>query len=186
MATNPINVNGTTVNYVPKGLELKLTTALAGAQGSMPANFAITVNGSQLNASQLVTQLQGMLQPYKAVQDTRATLKSQVTAKQAQQTPTKNFLSGVKLGVSAQYGASSDVLAKLGFKPQKTRAPLTPAQKVIRNQKVQATRKARNTLGAQQKAAIKGTLTTGVYVATDGTIASPPAAPQNGAPGPKA
>ena len=186
MATNPINVNGTTVNYVPKGLELQLTTALAGAQGSMPANFAITVNGSQLNASQLATQLQGMLQPMKAVHDTRATLKSQVTAKKAQQIPAKTLLSAVKLGVSAQYGASSDVLAKLGFKPQKTRAPLTPAQKLIRNQKAQATRKARMTLGSQQKAAIRGTLTTGVYVATNGTISSPPAAPQNGAQGPKA
>jgi hypothetical protein len=186
MATNPINSNGTTVNYVPKGLELKLTTALAGAQGSMPANFAITVNGSQLNASQLATQLQGMLQPMKAVHDTRATLKSQVTAKNAQQKPAQALLNGVKLGVSAQYGASSDVLAKLGFKPQKTRAPLTPAQKLIRNQKAQATRKARNTLGSQQRAAIRGTLTTGVYVATDGTVSSPPATTPTAAPGPKA
>lgn len=64
---------------------------------------------------------------------------------------------GLKQYVMNAYGATSPVLTDFGFTPPK-RAPLSVAQQAQAIAKRKATRKARNTLGKKQKAAIHGTV----------------------------
>jgi hypothetical protein len=64
---------------------------------------------------------------------------------------------GLKQYVMNANGATSPVLADFGFTPSK-RTPLSVEQQTQAIAKRKATRKARNTLGKKQKAAIKGTV----------------------------
>jgi hypothetical protein len=84
------------------------------------------------------------------------------------------------------YGATSPVLADFGFTAAK-RTPLSVAEQTQAIAKRRATRKARNTLGKKQKAAIKGDVT-GVTVTpvTAPTTPAPVASPAPAAPAPAA
>jgi hypothetical protein len=82
---------------------------------------------------------------------------------------------GLKQYVMNAYGAESPVLADFGFTVPK-RAALTVEQQTQAIAKRKATRKARNTLGKKQKAAIKGNVT-GVNVTPITEPAAPAVAP---------
>jgi hypothetical protein len=86
--------------------------------------------------------------------------------------PLRSRMAAFVAFVKASFGPTPDVLADFGLKPKKAPTPLTIEQKAAAAAKRAATRAARRTMGAKQKKAVKGTIT---------TIVSTPASPAHSA-----
>ena len=86
------------------------------------------------------------------------------------------FLDAFVTFVKAAFGTSPDALADFGLQPKKAKAPATVTAKAAAAVKRAATRKARNTMGSQQRKLVKGDVT--------GVIVTPITAPAPVTPAP--
>jgi hypothetical protein len=104
--------------------------------------------------------LQAFIDLRAAVEAARAALQTKLVEEAAQAPALRDLIAGYAAFVKVSFSQSPDVLADFGLAPKKERAPLTIEQRALANERRNATRAARHTMGSRQKKAVKGTVTT--------------------------
>jgi hypothetical protein len=152
------------------------TQLLSGLQKNFPSATFTILSGPQTTA-QMVTVLQARINAAQAASTAKTAFHAAVVACDQEEEETESLVEGLRQNILTMYSASPQILSDCGISPRKPRKPLTPQQKVIAAAKAEATRKARGTMSAKQKATIKGTSPATVVIHTDGSDASatPPA-----------
>jgi hypothetical protein len=134
--------------------DASLSTGLVKHEATLPS---FTIAGAIVKTPDVVTTLQSRQNSAKAVESTRAIWQAAVAADRSLRAQSNPTVSGVKQALHVMFAGSPDTLADFGLTPRKPHV-VTPAVKVAAAAKAKATRAARHTMGAQQKAGIKGAL----------------------------
>src|SRR5450631_4053032 len=135
-----------------KGADASL---VAGIQKYIP-NAAIYVSGVSTPAAQVVTKIQSRIDAANAVLTAEAAWHDSVRNSAATEASTDACVLGARQTVLAMFASQPTVLAEFSVSPRKAPAPRTVEQKVVSAAKAKATRAARHTMSAKQKAAISG------------------------------
>ncbi|MHB8421096.1 MAG: hypothetical protein ACYDCL_23755 [Myxococcales bacterium] len=165
----------------PKGLQLELTLMKNGVDKSLPS-AGMPVAGLMVTQAALDAELAADIALYQAVDDARAKLKNALGSLKAQLPATRARYAVLKLAVQGNFGIANPVLETFGIKPKAARKQLTSEENALAAAKRKATREARKTMSAKQKAGIVGatpTLTIGPAgtTVTPGGQSTPAAAP---------
>jgi hypothetical protein len=131
------------------------------------------VAGNTVQTTSLVTVLQARIAAIKLAISTKAAFAAAVAAAHAEIANTAALVSGSRQALKIAFSGQIETLGDFGLKPPKPRTPLTTEQKAAAKAKAEATRKARGTMGAKQKAKI-----TGATAAAAAPAAPAPAAPE--------
>jgi hypothetical protein len=129
---------------------------LAAIQKYLMQMTAITIAGVTQTPQQLIQQFQTYMQTADAATQARATFLSAAATARTTQTASRPFRRGFRSFIENTF-ADPSILAEFGLPPHKT-ATVTVDTKAAAAAKSLATRKARHTLGKQQKKAIHGTV----------------------------
>ena len=154
---------------------------VAGIQKYIP-NATIYVSGVPTPAAEVVTKIQSRIDAANAVLTAEAAWHHSVRNSQTTEASTDAYVIGARQTVLAMFASQPTVLAELSVSPRKAPAPRTVEQKVVSAAKAKATRAARHTMSAKQKAAISGSLTGPVVVPVDGSASTVSPAPQPATP----
>lgn len=145
----------------PGGVFEALTELDKGLQTEMPTGCTqLTAGGKVSQLTDLSTEVAGMLAIYQTVETTGLAHKNALKARDDAEPTVMARYQEIATAVKAALGKRSPNLPKLGLKTNKTPTPLTAAQKLERNAKAQATRKARGTKGKKQVRAMHGEVPT--------------------------
>jgi hypothetical protein len=140
------------------------------------SNASLMLSGTTYNASSLEQAIQKDIDATDAVDQARATWTSLVQKERDSHVALAPVLRALKSQVIANFGDTKNASSKLadfGYAPRKVvmKKVETKATAVA---KVKATRKARNTLGKNQKKHVKGTVPAPAPVAAPAAAASSP------------
>jgi hypothetical protein len=141
--------------------------------------------GVTLKPSDVVAKLQARIAQAKAVSSAAANWHSMVQTDHTAAAQLKPLLSAVKQVLLAAYSTQLDVLADFGLSSRK-KPVVSPATKTAAALKAKATRAARGTMGAVQKAAITApvTITPATATPVKSANATPAATSASGASAP--
>jgi hypothetical protein len=148
--------NGPSKNATVKGVELHLDMISAGLLQAFPADEILEVGGKKVKVAALQKEIDSRRTVYKTVRDLRVQLRSGTQEKHDQYEADVALVNDVKIAVKGALGRTNPELTRFGFKPDRPRTQLTPEERVLRAARARETRAARHTLGARQKASIKG------------------------------
>lgn len=147
----------------------------------------LQVGGATFTVTALTTLLQSFVDIREAVEASQAATKAKVQAEDAQVPSQRAMIHAIETTIRGTFGNSADVLADFGLAPPKVRAPRTAEEKAVSAAKSAATRKARGTMGKNQKKNVKGSITAKLVVTpvTTSPVLTPvdAPAPTAGAPG---
>jgi hypothetical protein len=155
---------------------------IAATQKYLMKLTAIVVAGVTYTPDQIVARLQQEITTADAATKARATFLTAAAAVQAERVAMKPFLSGFRAFLENMFTDPSTI-TEFGFSPRKTKQSDTVTKAMAADKRL-ATRKARHTMGKNQKKDVKGT--TAPIVASAPSTASPPAvsSPATSAPAP--
>jgi hypothetical protein len=128
---------------------------------NLPPQTSVTVAGTPYTRDALVASVQQDIDTADAATNAKTVFFNAAAAARERRAERKRFYRGLKAYVENQF-TDPNVIAEFGFAPQKTATP-SAAAKLVATQKRAATRKARHTMGKNQKKGIKGDVT-GVVV----------------------
>ena len=165
----------TNASPAPGSLQTKLTTALSGSQTALAKNSAIQISGKSTTPTQIITALQGYIQPFTDVAAAKAAYAKALQARKAEQAEAHEYLLTLKAGLVALFGRYNPVLAQFGM-AAKTRAVATTQTTMLAVAKRALTRQLRGTLSKKQKAATKTGGTPDVNLGRTGKSFAPGAA----------
>jgi hypothetical protein len=148
---------------------------IAGTNKHLASVTQVMVAGGSFTPAQVISQLQAIVTLRSDVETAKAATKAKLATEKADMPELRVFLDAFVTFVKAAFGTSPDALADFGLHPKKAKAPATVTAKAAAAAKREATRKARNTMGSQQRKLVKGDVT-GVIV-TPITAAPPVVAP---------
>ena len=171
MSTNKSNMNRSQQQVADQKLIDGLTKHAATIQ-------SVVIGGTSHSTAALVAAMQARLATASAALTTRATWLSAVKEDADERANTKALVSGLRQAMQVAFAGSIDALADFGLKPRKQPAARTPEEKASAVAKALATRKARHTMGSQQKKGVKGAVPD--IVVTTVTPAQPTAAVPTG------
>ena len=134
-------------------------------------NVHAIVEGTTFTAASAVTLLQARVTAATAAVTSRAAYLAAVKAADAEQTATAATVSGLIEVIYVAFGDDPAALADFGLVPRK-KGVMTTAQRLAAEAKAKATRAARHTMGAKQKAAITGS-TPAVTTPAPSPVATP-------------
>jgi hypothetical protein len=134
----------------------------------------LSLAGQAITPADLVKLVQSSIDAANAIAPARAKWTAAVQASRASTKKLVPILQGLRAYLVNTYGPTSTVLVDFGFSPTKT-VVKTPEVKAEAAVKAKATRKARNTLGKNQKKDIKGTTVSPVAAPTPSTGSTPSA-----------
>ena len=151
---------------------------IAGIKLDLQSMSSFPLGGTTFTPTSLAAFIQSRIDAANAVTTAKANWLSAVKTYDAINAQAAAVVRELKAMVIATYGSGSQKLADFGFNPV-VRTPLTPAEKVARAAKAAATRKARGTMGSQQKKLVTGATAAAAASATPtpAPAATPPAAP---------
>ncbi len=124
----------------------------------------LQVGGASFTVTALTAQLQSYVDNREAVEVSQAAARAKVQTENAQAPAQLAAFRAFESVVRSTFGNSADVLADFGLAPIKARAPRTAEEKAVSAAKGAATRKARGTMGKNQKKDIKGSITAKLVV----------------------
>jgi hypothetical protein len=107
----------------------------------------------QVGALQLVN---AALAPIDNVNEQHLILHQAVVARDGQEEAVTQLIADLRAGAVVSLGENSSEFSRLGFKPRKKAAPLTPEEKQLKRARAKATRQARGTVSRKARAKIKG------------------------------
>lgn len=137
---------------------LKSFQALAGglANNPLPGLTQLAAGGQVMPVADLLAEVQGYAQLYKAAEDAAKAHDKAIQAREAAAPAAIDRLQQIRAALKSAIGKRNPDLLAFGITPDQEPAPLTVEQKLARAAKAKATRAARHTMGPKQKAAIKG------------------------------
>ena len=147
---------------------------------------SILIGGTTYTVPTLKAVFQADIDAINAADAAGTQWKEQVVKAQATRAESARVRSALRTYLIGQYGADAvGILEDFGFSPPKSPGPKTVGMKAQAVERGAATRKARHTMGKNQKKAVKGTITT--IVTDPAPPVSPPApTPVASAPSPGA
>jgi hypothetical protein len=157
----------------------RLRKIRAGLQLHEQGATVITIGGVGHTVTDLLAKIQDDITATDATDKARAEWLQSVQSERDSHQQVDPLLRGIKQFVMLQYGdsqAASATLADFGYTPRKVPVR-SPTTSVAAANKSRATRKARNTMGAKQKKAVKGDVTGVVVTPVHGTPAPAPPTP---------
>jgi hypothetical protein len=140
-----------------QGRDQQILKGIALDLQSMPV---LHLGAMTFSPSSLSAYVQRRIDLANAVETSRAAWLATVEAYDEMNAQANVVVQDLRNLVIAAFGEDSPKLADFGFAPPK-RPNLSPEQKAIAAQKRNATRKARRTMGARQRAEIKGSVDEG-------------------------
>jgi hypothetical protein len=143
---------------------------VAGTSKHLTSMPQIMLAGSSFTPSQVMAQLQALVNLRSDVDAAKASTKGKLAVEKANMPALRILMDAYVSFVNAAFGTAPDVLADFGLHP-KARTPLTVEAKTAAAAKRKATRAARHTTSAKQKRSINGAVT-GIIV-TPVTAAQP-------------
>ena len=162
---------------------------IAGVNKHFPnGSQQLQVGGATFTVTGLTTLLQSFVDTREAVEASKAAAKAKVQAEGAQASSQRATVRALESMVRGTFGSSADVLADFGLAPLKARVPRTAEEKAVSAAKSAATRKARGTMGKNQKKSVKGSITAKLVVTpvTTSPVSTPVATPAPAADAPGA
>jgi hypothetical protein len=166
---------GTSNKKQGKSTEAALAEQLiAGTQKHFGTATTLAFASASFTPAQIETSLQQLATLRNDVDDARTALAAKLAVEADQAPALLAFMRAFVQFVMSAFSKSPDILADFGLQPKKARAPLTVEQQAAAAAKRKATRAARGTKGAKQKAGITGAVT-GVVI-TPVTATQPAAA----------
>ncbi len=111
----------------------------------------LQVGGATVTVSGLTALLQSVVDNRQAVEVSQAATKAKVQAERAQAPSQLAVIRALESTIRGTFGNSADVLADFGLAPTKVRVTRTAEEKAVSAAKSAATRKARGTMGKNQK-----------------------------------
>jgi len=155
---------------VAKGVELRLDTAIAGLQRAAGALgiTSVVIGTKSYSVADAIKLAQERVAPWKARRVAKATLRQLALDRPRDYKDALELLADLRGSLNVALGRTNEALTEFGFKPERKPRNLTPEEKVLRTAAVKATRDARKTMGARQKAAIHGEPAKQVVVTPDG------------------
>jgi hypothetical protein len=127
---------------------------IAGLQ-KHPPPAGVTIDGKSYTAAQVEGILQPIIDAMNAAVAAKAMFLETAHASDAAYAANQAFVRDLKQTLQITYGSQASTLADFGLTPRK-KPTMTAAEKAEAAVKAAATRKARNTMGAKQKAKITG------------------------------
>jgi hypothetical protein len=149
---------------------------IAGTSKRLANATQVEFMGSSFTPAQITSTLQQLVDLRSDVDAAKATVKAKVAAEEAAMPSLHAFTSAFVAYIKVAFGASPEALADFGITP-KVRTPLTTDAIAAANAKRSSTRKARHTMGTNQKKAIKGTVTGVVVTPIEATPVAAPSSP---------
>ena len=131
---------------------------LAGLLDHLPKGIVFVIAGKKLTPSQVVSLLQARLDATQAASAAKVAWLNSVKEEKAKLAETTSVVAAVRQILLTTLGPTSNLLPHFGIAPRKTRTTQTVEEKAQAVAKLKATREARHTMGARQKAKIKGNL----------------------------
>jgi hypothetical protein len=127
---------------------------IAGLQKHPPAS-GMPIDGKSYTAAQVEGILQPIIDAMNATVAAKASFSEAASVSNTAYAANRSFIRDLRQTLQITYGSQASVLADFGLAPRK-KPVLTAAEKNEAAAKALATRKARNTMGAKQKAKITG------------------------------
>ena len=144
----------------------------------------LQVGGATFTVTSLTQLMQDFVNAREAVEASKAATRAKVETERTQAPSRLAVITAFEKFVRGTFGTSADALADFGLAPPKARTPMTAEAKAVAAAKREATRKARGTMGKNQKKGIKGDVKAALVV-TPGSGSTPvatPASPTGSAP----
>jgi len=159
---------------------------IAGTSQHLANTSQLGFASATFTPAQVIASLQTLIDLRQGVDTAKATAKARLAEEKAKAPALRSFMAALESFVKVTFGNSPDVLADFGLHPRKARAPLKGTAKAAAAAKSKATRSARNTMGSQQRKAVKGDVTRVVVtpvVATEHVVqvSNPQSAPASNA-----
>jgi hypothetical protein len=149
---------------------------IAGTTKHLAGTSQLGFASNQYTPAQVTTSLQTIVDLRGAVNTAKAATKAKVAQERAQAPALRSFMSAFESYVKVTFGNSPDVLADFGLQPKKAATPLSVEDKAAAVAKRESTRKARQTMGSQQRKEVKGDVKGVVVTAVhDGATTAPSA-----------
>jgi hypothetical protein len=139
-------------------LKTKEGKLIEGLQQFAAVLTSLFLQGKAVTVPQAIAILQARIDAITAAQAAKIAFSDAVRAQDQQLASTNAFVDSLVMVISGMYAGSPTSLGAFGLTVRKT-PTLTVEQKALASEKRAATRKARNTMGKKQKAAIHGTVT---------------------------
>ena len=125
---------------------------IAGVNKRFPnGTQEVQVGGTTFTVTGLTALLQSFVDNRDAVEASKATTMAKVEAERVQAPSQLAVICAFQTVVRGTFGNSADALADFGLAPLKARTPTSTEQKAVSAAKRIATRKARGTMGKNQK-----------------------------------
>jgi hypothetical protein len=123
----------------PGHVELRIQNLLAGLAKLSPQE-TLDVLGTSSAPSTVSSELGKRLAPYTDANTAHQAASEAVKARDAAEADTVSYVEGVEAAVVSHFGATNQRLADFGLAPRKARRKATPAERLARTQKANATR----------------------------------------------
>jgi hypothetical protein len=144
-------------------------------------NDKLEFGGESSTVTATVAKLQTFVDLRDAVDAAKAAAKAKIQAEHAQSPVLLALVDAYVAFLRARFGDAPDILADFGLSPRKAKTPMTAEEKAVAVAKRAATRKARHTMGSQQKKGVKGKVNATLTVTPEAS-APPTAMPPNPSP----
>ncbi len=125
---------------------------------------SLQVGGATFTVTGLTALLQSYVDNREAVEVSKAAFRAKVQTEQATAPSQLAVIRAFEKAVRSMFGSSADALADFGLAPPKARVTRTAEEKAVAAAKGAATRKARGTMGKNQKKNVKGSVTAQLVV----------------------
>jgi len=160
----------------------RLQALVTGLQKELP-NGSFTLMSTVFTTAALLPILQGLIAALTAVNTAQKSAEAALVDLAAEDAKAGPIIRALERTLTTMFTNSPDTLALFDLEPPKARAPLSAAQRAAAVAKAKATREARGTKGAKQKALVTGNVT-GVTITpiTAPAAAQPVAAAPNASP----
>ncbi|HZU99391.1 MAG TPA: hypothetical protein VFF73_21970 [Planctomycetota bacterium] len=123
----------------PGHIELRIQNLLAGLAKLSPQE-TLDVLGTSSAPGTVSSELGKRLVPYTDANAAHQAASEAVKARDAAEAETVSYVEGVEAAVVSHFGATNQRLADFGLTPRKARRKATPAERLARTQKANATR----------------------------------------------
>jgi hypothetical protein len=144
-------------NSKSKNMRIAEDTKLgAGLVANHAKGETFVVNAKKQTVTQILALIKARIDATATVESTHAAWLEAVRAEQAVLEESNPTLAGVRQTLRTTLGESAQQLSDYGLAPRTTRRALTVEEKLLAKKRNAATRKARGTRGARQKAKIVG------------------------------
>ncbi len=175
-------MSSTTTKSKSKAATLaRLQALVTGLQKELP-NGSFTLMSTVFTTATLLPILQGLIAALTALNAAQSAAKAALVDLAAEDAKASPIIRALERTLTTMYTNSPDTLALFELAPPKARAPLSAAQRAAAVAKAKATREARGTKGAKQKALVTGNVTGVTITPITAPVPAPPAAPVVAAP----